>query len=390
MDGVGERRGRAIHVGVNAHLLSLAEGYRSAGINWYIYNLLNHLSEVDSAIDYSVFLSEKRYVAGPGIRLRISRLPTHRPPLRILWEQLAQPWAMRDAGVDLIHEPAFVGPQTSNRPYVVTVHDLSFLLYPHGFRALNRTYLRIFTQLSVRRAQRVIAVSESTKRDLVQCYGIPPGKVDVIYNGKDAAFRQLPAGEVAGFQAEQGLPERFILFVGTLEPRKNVARLIEAYARLSSDRPPLMLIGGRGWLYDDVFARVEALNLSDEVHFVGYVPAEDLPRWYNAASLFVYPSLYEGFGLPPLEAMACGTPVVTSTASSLPEVVGDAGLLVDPTDTEELASAMGLVLADAGLREEMRGAGLARARDYSWRRTAQHTVSSYRQALATEGGSRGV
>jgi glycosyltransferase involved in cell wall biosynthesis len=390
MDGVGERRGRAIHVGVNAHLLSLAEGYRSAGINWYIYNLLEHLPEVDSGFDYSVFLSEKRYVAEPGIHLRISRLPTHRPPLRILWEQLAQPWVMRDAGVDLIHGPAFVGPQASKRPYVVTVHDLSFLLYPRGFRALNRTYLRVFTQLSVRRAQRVIAVSESTKRDLVRCYGIPPGKVDVVYNGKDATFQQLPASEVSGFRAEQGLPEQFILFVGTLEPRKNVARLIEAYARLPGTRPPLMLIGGRGWLYDDIFARVEALNLSNEVRFVGYVPAKDLPQWYNAASLFVYPSLYEGFGLPPLEAMACGAPVVTSTASSLPEVVGDAGLLVDPTNTEELAEAMGQVLADAGLREKLRGAGLARAHKFSWRTTAQRTVSTYRQALAIEGGSSRV
>jgi glycosyltransferase involved in cell wall biosynthesis len=377
-------------VGVNAHLLSLAESYRSAGINWYIYNLLSHLPEADSEIDYSVFLSEKRYEAAPGIRLRISRLPTHRPPLRILWEQVAQPWAMRDAGVDLIHEPAFVGPQASNHPYVVTVHDLSFLLYPQGFRALNRIYLQIFTRLSVRRAQRVIAVSESTKRDLVRCYDIPPGKVDVIYNGKNAAFQPLAADEIAEFRADQGLPERFILFVGTLEPRKNVARLIEAYAQLPGNRPPLMLIGGRGWLYDDIYARVENLNLSDEVHFVGYVLAEDLPLWYNAASLFVYPSLYEGFGLPPLEAMACGTPVVTSTASSLPEVVGDAGLLVDPTSTEELAQEMGRVLADAGLREKMRWAGLARARDYSWQATAQHTVSTYRRALAIEGGSRRV
>ncbi len=390
MSTVIESQGRAFHVGVNAHLLSLAESYRSAGINWYIFNLLSHLPEADSGIDYTVFLSEKRYVAAPGIRLEVSRLPTHRPPVRILWEQVAQPWAMRQAGVDLVHEPAFVGPQASSRPCVITIHDLSFLFYPQSFRALNRLYLQLFTWLSVRRARRVIAVSESTKRDLVRCYGLSPDKIDVVYNGKDAAFRLLPADQAAGFRAERNLPERFILFVGTLEPRKNVVRLIEAYSQLPGDRPPLMFVGGKGWLYDDVFARVEALDLTNEVCFVGYVPAEDLPWWYNAADLFVYPSLYEGFGLPPLEAMACGTPVVTSTASSLPEVVGDAALLVDPTDAEALAGAMQQVLADADLWNEKRAAGLARARDFSWRKTAQQTVASYRRALTPGGGRRRV
>lgn len=386
MDGVRESEGGAIHVGVNAHLLSLAESYRSAGINWYIYNLLCHLPEADSEINYTVFLSEKRFEARAGIRLVVSRLPTHRPPARILWEQVAQPWALRRAGVDLVHETAFVGPQASTSPSVVTVHDLSFLLYPQSFRTLNRLYLQLFTQLSVRRARRVIAVSESTKGDLVRCYGLSPEKVDVVYNGKDDAFQPLPADEVAGFRAENKLPERFMLFVGTLEPRKNVVRLIEAYAQLKSNRLPLMLVGGKGWLYNDVFARVEALNLTSEVHFVGYVPTEDLPWWYNAADLFVYPSLYEGFGLPPLEAMACGTPIVTSTASSLPEVVGDAGLLTDPTDTEALTGAMEQVLSDADLRGAMREAGLARAREFSWRRTARHTVASYRRALIPGGG----
>jgi glycosyltransferase involved in cell wall biosynthesis len=147
-----------------------------------------------------------------------------------------------------------------------------------------------------------------------------------------------------------------------------------------------VLVGGKGWLYDEVFARVEALNLNDRVRFVGYVPAEELAWWYNAATLFVYPSLYEGFGLPPLEAMACGTPVITSATSSLPEVVGDAGLLVDPTDLDALAMAMEQVLTDGALRTEMRAAGLPRARTFSWQRTAQRTVTSYHRALSTERG----
>jgi len=206
----------------------------------------------------------------------------------------------------------------------------------------------------------------------------------------DGSFEPLPVEQVDGFRQKRGLPDRFILFVGTLEPRKNVVRLVEAYARLPNERPPLMLVGGKGWLYDEIFARVEALNLSNEVHFVGYVPAEELPFWYNAADLFAYPSLYEGFGLPPLEAMACGTAVVSSTSSSLPEVVGQAGLLVDPTDTEAFTAAMEQVLSDKNVREQMQAAGLEQARSFSWQRTAQRTVQSYWRALAPGEDKDGV
>lgn len=390
MHAVEESTRGAIQVGLNAHLLSLAESYRSAGINWYIYNLLHHLPEVASDIQYTVFTSERRYTAASGIHLQVSRLPTGRPPVRILWEQALQPWAVHRAKLDLLHGPAFVGPLVSACPLVVTVHDLSFLFFPQSFRTLNRSYLRLFTRLSVRRAQRVLAVSESTKRDLVQYYGLSPAKVDVVYNGVNSAFRPLPADQVAAFRHQTGLPDRFMLFVGTLEPRKNVVRLIEAYARLPRERPPLVLIGGKGWLYEQIFARVEALNLSDQVHFAGYVLAEDLPLWYNAADLFVYPSLYEGFGLPPLEAMACGTAVITSTASSLPEVVGKAGQTVDPTDIQALATAMEQVLAARDLREQMQAEGLARAREFSWEKTAQRTVGSYRRALMAGEGVAGV
>jgi glycosyltransferase involved in cell wall biosynthesis len=381
---------RSIHVGVNAHLLSLDEGYRSAGITWYIYNLLRYLPGAVPGIEYTAFLSERRYHSTRGLNVRVSRLPTDRPPIRILWEQILQPWTVRQAKIDLLYSPAYVGPLTSTCPFVVTVHDLSFLYYPQSFRTLNRTYLRIFTQLSIRRSRRIVAVSESTKRDLVQCYSLSPDKVDVVYNGVDPSFRPLPSEQVAAFRQETGLPERFILFVGTLEPRKNVVGLLEAYARLPKDRPPLMLVGGKGWLYKEIFARVEALGLSNEVHFVGYVPAEALPLWYNAARLFVYPSFYEGFGLPALEAMACGTPVVTSMASSLPEVVGNAGRLVDPSDTEGLSVAMAQVIGSREEQEQMRAVGLAQAQEFSWEKTAFYTAHSFRRALLSGESAQGV
>jgi glycosyltransferase involved in cell wall biosynthesis len=381
---------RATHVGVNAHLLSLTEGYRSAGIASYIVNLLRHLPGTASEMEYTVFLSERRYEGPPGLRLQISRLPTNRPPVRIVWEQALLPWVARREGIDLLHNMAFVGPLASTCPFVVTVHDLSFLFYPHSFRSLRRIYLRVFARMSVRRARRVIAVSESTKRDLVEIYGISPAKIDVIHNGVDASFQPLPADQVDAFRLQRGLPDRFVLFVGTLEPRKNIARLIEAYARLPQERPPLVLVGGKGWFYDEIFGRVEALELTDEVHFVGFVPAEDLPLWYNAAELFVYPSMYEGFGLPPLEAMACGTAVITSTASSLPEVVGKAGQLADPTDTDALATAMEQVLGNRDLQEQMQAAGLVQAAGFSWEKAARQTVDSYRRALTPGEDRQGV
>jgi glycosyltransferase involved in cell wall biosynthesis len=381
---------RTIHIGVSAHLLSCAEGYRSAGISWYIQNLLRHLPDVDPEIAYTVFLGERQYRGRDGLQLVVSHLPTQRPEVRIFWEQVIQPWSLRRAGVDLVHGMALVGPMAAKCPSVITVHDLSFLFYPQNFPAFKRLYLRTFTRLSVRRASRVIAISENTRHDVVQQYGISPDKVDRIYYGLDPIFQPLPAGQVADFKSRRGLPERFILFVGTLEPRKNVVRLIEAYARLPGNCPPLLLVGGKGWLYDTILSRVEELNLTDRVHFIGYIPGEELPWWYNAADLFVYPSVYEGFGLPPLEAMACGVPVITSNVSSLPEVVGEAGVLVDPKDVQALAAAMDWVLGDVNQHEAMHAAGLAQARRFSWQEAARCTVDEYHRALMSGGGERDV
>jgi len=390
MPSVRDSKGGAIHVGVNAHLLSWAESYRSAGLSWYSQNLLRNLPGADPEIRFTAFVGERRYPGVPGLELKLSRWPTHSPLARIAWEQGVQPWAARRAGIDLLHGLALVGPVAGRIPLVITVHDLSFLYYPQTFHRLKRFYLQTFTRWSVRHARRVIAISESTRGDVLRHYGLSPDRVDRIYYGLDPIFRPLPADQVAEFRAREGLPERFLLFVGTLEPRKNVARLIDAYGRLPGELPPLLLVGGKGWLYEEIYRRVEALPLGDKVRFVGYVPGERLPWWYNAAEAFVYPSLYEGFGLPPLEAMACGTPVVSSSVSSLPEVVGDAGLLVDPTDTEALAAALGRVSGDAGLRERLRAAGLAQAQRFSWAEAARQTVRSYRQALNAGGDEASV
>jgi len=371
-----------IHIGLNAHLLSLAQTYRGAGIHWYIYNLLLNLALADQENQYTVFLGDRRFPPNPGLTLRISWLPTTHPLARIGWEQLVQPFVLWQEKIDLLHSLAFVTPLLSPCPSVITIYDLSFIIFPQGFKHSKRLYLTLLTPPSARKSRRIITISESTKRDTVRLLGVSSKKVDVVYCGVDKVFHPLPEREVASFRQERGLPERIILFVGTIEPRKNVARLVEAYSRLRDRQVKLVIGGARGWLYEEIFARVEELELTGDVLFPGYIPPEELPLWYNAAELFVYPSLYEGFGLPPLEAMACGTPVITSNVSSLPEVVGEAGLTVDPMDSEGLAEAMNQVLGDGALRQSMREWGLARAGRFSWAKAARETVGVYRRALS--------
>jgi glycosyltransferase involved in cell wall biosynthesis len=376
-----------IHIGLNAHLLSLGQSYRGAGISWYIVNLLRNLAQVSpDFFQYSAFLSDQAFQE-PSLRLHLSRLPTHRPVVRILWEQFIQPLTLRQAGVDLLHALAFVAPLAAPCPFVVTIYDLSFLRYPEAFRPLNRWYLTQFTAHSVKRAKAVIAISESTRQDVINLLGVPPERVHTVYCGADEKFRPLPPAKVDAFKADYQLPDTFILFLGTLEPRKNVDGLIRAYSSWRArepDAPPLVVAGGKGWYYSKIFELVESLNLTESIRFPGYISQEELPLWYNAASLFVYPSHFEGFGLPVLEAMACGIPVITSTVSSLPEVAGRDGAawLVSPTDDEALAQAMAKLMANADLRASMSERGLAQAAKFRWEKTARETVAIYQKVLS--------
>jgi glycosyltransferase involved in cell wall biosynthesis len=261
MDGKGRQSldvdQTPMHIGINAHLLSLAHTYRGAGINRYIYNLLLNLALADQEHQYTVFLGDRRFPPNPGLTLRTSWLPTTHPLVRIGWEQLVQPFVLWQQKIDLLHSLAFVTPLLSPCPSVVTIYDLSFILFPKGFKYSKRLYLTLLTGPSARSAKRIITISESTKRDTVRLLGVSPEKVDVVYCGVDKPFCPLPEREVASFRQKRGLPERIILFVGTIEPRKNVARLVEAYSRLRDGQVKLVIGGARGWLYEEVFARFE-------------------------------------------------------------------------------------------------------------------------------------
>jgi glycosyltransferase involved in cell wall biosynthesis len=371
------------HIGLNAHLLSGQAGYRSAGIHGYIYHTLAHLREAAPPNDwrFTVMVGAENKMAFDSLTMRRSRFDTESPLRRIMWEQVAQPWQLNN--FDLYHAMAFVSPLILRKPSVVTVYDLSFLHYPQVLSASRRLYLRLFTTLSCRRARRVIAISHSTAHDLTHSLNIPADKIDVAAPGYDTAlYRQLSEEQIAAFKQKRGLPERFWLFLGTLEPRKNLITLIEAYAALpTNERLPLILAGGKGWLYDDIFSAVERYNLVRDIHFPGYLPVEDLPLWYNSTECFIYPSVFEGFGLPVLEAMACGTPVIISDASSLPEVAGEAGISLSPRDIAAWTAALRRAYHDEAWRSEASRKGLIEAQRYQWAQTAGATIASYQKAI---------
>ncbi len=380
-----------MRIALNAQLLSTGRTYRSAGINRVVYELISHLPDRRPAVDFAVFAPDsednRRLLARPGLTPRLTRLPTERPLVRIAWEQVALPIELSRGRIDLLHALGFVSPLAWRGPTIVTAYDLSFLRYPNLFNRGNRLYLTRFAPPSLRRATRVIAISEHTRQDVIQLCGVPPERVTTIVLAADSRYRPATPEAVDRFRTERELPKRYILYLGTLEPRKNVATLIQAYAELRRAGDidhSLVLAGARGWHYEPTFSLVRRLGLEQWVLFPGYVAADEQALWYSAADLFAYPSLYEGFGLPLLEAMACGTPVVASNTSSLPEVVGDAGLLVDPSDVGGLASALRNVLQSDSLRQRLREAGLARARRFSWGKMADETVQVYEAVLRAE------
>ena len=373
-------------VAVNAHLLSGEASYRSAGIAVYIEHLLRYLPRVAPELRYRVLLGRGRLPAEVTLPVSRSRWPTHRPPLRIVWEQLVLPWVLRRQRADLLHAPAFVAPLLTSVPTVITVHDLSFLRYPHFFRRSRQRYLSTMTPWACRRAEAVITGSEFSRREIVAALDVPPQRLHVVPYGVAARFRPLPAAQVAAFRVRRGLPERFILYLGTLEPRKNLPRLIRAFARLRSAVPEahLVLAGGKGWFYQTIFAEVTRQGLQGRVHFPGFIPAEEQALWYNAATSFAYLSTYEGFGLPVLESLACGVPAVASNSTSLPEAAGGGALLVPPEDEEAITTALAQLWRDAELRASLRAQGLRHAARFSWERTASLTAEVYRKVLGQD------
>ena len=373
------------NIGLMATLLSSAPTYRGAGIHQYSQQLLTQLPRQAARFDYHAFLMDRAYAPPAGVRAHRAGIMPASPPARILWEQTRVAWLSRRFHLDLLHGFAYALPLAATIPTVVTVHDLTFLLFPEAFPREKQIYLSKMTAYSSRKAAVVIADSQSTADDLQRLLHIPAPKIKVIYTGVDERYRPLPGSEVEAYRLHQGLPDHFILMIGTLEPRKNHLGLLEAYARyrqLARNPLPLLIGGGKGWYFRTIFQRVQALGLESSCHFLGFVPWGELPWLYNAATLFVYPSFYEGFGLPVAEAMRCGTPVITSSRSSLPEVAGNAALIVDPDDSHALAAAMLLLLEkEPGRLPVMSERGKAQSMRFQWTQTAIQTADVYTDVL---------
>lgn len=268
-------------------------------------------------------------------------------------------------------------------PAVLTMHDLIFKLFPEHHKKLNYYFLNAAVPLFVRRADAIIAVSQATKNDLMRHYGTPDHKITVVHEAAAPHFRVVPISEVSRVRAKYNLPDRFLLSVGTIEPRKNLTRLVEALARLrKGDRNlSLVVVGSKGWMYDEFFARVEELGLQGAVRMLGFIPDEDLPAVFRAATVYVMASIYEGAGLPLLEAMACGAPVVSSRESSLPELGADVPRYFNPYDVDNMTEVLRTVLEDEALRAHMAAQGPVRAGRFSWQRAARETLDVYERAL---------
>jgi glycosyltransferase involved in cell wall biosynthesis len=315
----------------------------------------------------------------------VRRLPLSQRLWTILWHRLRVPLPidLLTGSVDVFHSPDYVLPPLRRGKKLVTIHDLSFLRYPEGAEPSLRRYLSTAVPRSVDKADLILADSESTRRDVVELLGVPLSKVEVLYPGVDEAFRPVEDSRALAEMRElYRLSRPFLLTVGTLEPRKNIVALLEAYAELRRGKDfdhQLVIAGGLGWRYEGIFSRVAELSLEESVSFLNYVPDEHLPALYSLADALVFPSLYEGFGLPPLEAMACGTPVVTSNGSSLPEVIGDAGLMVAAEDSGALADAIRRLLEDSDLRQELVGKGMSRAARFSWQDSGERLIGIYRR-----------
>jgi len=361
--------------------------HQHAGLGRYAQELLLALATADGQNEYVVFYNNP---AAARVDPTLERFPKITTPLSY------KPWRLsamlahfaripQDSlfpGVALFHATDHLLPYFRRIKSVFTLHDLIFIFHPETHKPLNRWFLTLMMPRFLRAADAVIAVSECTKRDAIRFYGIPEEKITVIYEGVNPRFRPASPETIAAVRARYNLPEHFILYVGTIEPRKNLTALLEAFHYLLATHDlRLVIVGKKGWLYEGFFRRLRELGLEDRVIFTGYVPDEDLPAIYSAADLFVFPSLYEGFGLPVLEAMACGVPVICSNTSSLPEVAGDAALLVDPADVWALAGAMEQALTDEHLRSELMAKGLERARWFTWEKAAAKTLEVYRGVL---------
>lgn len=364
-----------MHIGIDARLTY----YRTGGISTYITRLVEALERIDTSNRYTVFHSRK---ARESLVKRFHRASLWTPSHHRL-ERTALSVELLRYNLDVFHSTDFIPPQFGARRHVITVHDLTFLHYPQFLTAESRRYYNDQIRYAVHHADHILTDSEASRRDMITMLDVPETKITVHLLGVDESFTRQPPEIVEHYRRALDLPETYFLFVGTFEPRKNIEGLVKAYHALYQqmpDVPPLVLVGRTGWNFDETRARIEAMNLGNRLLWREAVPQDALPSVYTGAVALVTPSFYEGFGFPALEAMACGTVPIVSDRSSLPEVVGEVGLQVEPDDQAALAAAMYKAFNDATWRTQQEQVGLRHAATFIWERTAEIALSVYQTA----------
>jgi glycosyltransferase involved in cell wall biosynthesis len=370
-----------LRIAIDAHSV----GTELGGNESYATNLIEALAEIDSTNHYTLYVTRREALERfnnrwPNFTVRAT-LP-HTPLIRI---PLALSAELRKNPVDVLHVQ-FTAPLIAPCPVVASIHDLAFEHLPRTFKRRSSMQLRLTVRHTARKAAHIITASEYSRRDIMQTYGIAPHRITVTPPAAPASFGPVTdEKELARVRDLYGIEGDYILNVGSIQPRKNLSRLIVAYSRLRRARPEiklpqLVLAGKCAWLYGETLRTIKELEVSNSVILTGYVPEAHLPALYSGALCFVYPSYFEGFGLPPLEAMKCGAAVIVGNKTSLPEVVGDAALLVDPFNVDDIASAMEKVMVDSSLRSHLRAKGLEQAKLFDWRETARKTLAVYKKA----------
>ena len=369
-----------MRIAIDAHTV----GTKLGGNESYAVNLIEALAEIDSVNHYTIYVTTNEArdrFSNRWANFKVRSTLPHTPLIRIPITLSAE---LRKNPVDVLHVQ-FTAPPFAPCPVVVSIHDLSFEHLPQTFNRRSRTQLRLTVRHSARRAARILSLSEHTRRDIIETYGIKPQRVTAIPLAAPEHFGPiLDTRELQRVRHNYGIDRDYILSVGSIQPRKNLARLVRAYASLrgecsADELPRLVLVGKCAWLYDETLRALDETNVKDAVVLTGYVPESDLPALYSGALCFVYPSYFEGFGLPPLEAMKCGAPVIVGNKTSLPEVVGDAALAVDPFDIDSIAGAIRRLINDSALRRELSVKGQKRATEFNWRETAKKTLAVYKE-----------
>lgn len=373
-----------MHIAIDAHSV----GAQLAGNESYAVNLIEALAEIDQTNLYTLYVTKKAAIdrfANRWANFKVRQTLPHTPLVRIPLTLSAE---LRRHPVDVLHVQ-FTAPPFPPCPVVTTIHDLSFEHLPETFKRRSRAQLRLTVRRTARKAALILTLSEFSRRDIIETYAVDPERVMVTPAAASSRFKPVvDETKLKEMRARYGISANYFLSLGSIQPRKNLTRLIEAYSYLRAARPgdklpQLVIAGKRGWLDSDVFRAAQQDGLTESVKFIGYVPEEDLPALYSGAMCFVYPSYFEGFGLPVLEAMQCGAPVIAGNRTSLPEVATDAALLFDPFDTRALGEAIARVIDHPDYRAELRVKGLERVTAFRWIETARLTLKAYERAAAS-------